>query len=55
MSINNHIDKLIEKNKHIKPVNQTAYHNGFLLLSETRALNELVNWFQISNPRLVPK
>jgi hypothetical protein len=43
MSINNHIDKLIEKNKHIKPVNQTAYHNGFLLLSETMALNELVS------------
>jgi len=43
MSINNHIDKLIEKNRHIKPVNQTAYHNAFLLLSETRALNELVS------------
>ena len=43
MSINNHIDKLIEKNKHIKPVNQTTYQNPYLLLSETRALNELVS------------
>ena len=43
MSINNNINLLIEKNKNIKPVNQTAYHNAFLLLSETRALNELIS------------
>ncbi len=42
MSLNNQIDKLIEKNKHLKPVNMTHYDNPFLLLSETRALNELV-------------
>lgn len=42
MSFNNQIDKLIEKNKHLKPVNMTHYDNPFLLLSETAALNELV-------------
>ena len=42
MSLNNQIDKLIEKNKRLKPVNMTHYDNPFLLLSETRALNELV-------------
>jgi hypothetical protein len=42
MSINNQIDKLIEKNKRLKAVNMTHYDNPFLLLSETVALNELV-------------
>jgi len=42
MSINNQIDELIEKNKHLKPVNMTHYDNPFLLLSETAALNELL-------------
>jgi hypothetical protein len=42
MSFNNQIDKLIEKNKHLKPVNMTHYDNPFLLLSETSALNELL-------------
>jgi hypothetical protein len=42
MSFNNQIDKLIEKNKHLKPVNMTHYDNPFLLLSEVRALNELI-------------
>jgi len=42
MSFNNQIDKLIEKNKHLKAVNMTHYDNPFLLKSETAALNELV-------------
>ena len=42
MTINDQIEALVFKNKNINPVNQTAYKNAFLLLSSTRALNELV-------------
>lgn len=42
MTINDQIGALVFKNKNINPVNQTAYKNAFLLLSSTRALNELV-------------
>lgn len=42
MTINDEIGALVLKNTRINPVNQTAYKNAFLLLSSTRALNELV-------------
>jgi hypothetical protein len=42
MTLNDEIGALVLKNTHINPVNQTAYKNAFLLLSSTRALNELV-------------
>jgi len=43
MTLNDQIDALVLKNKVIKPVNMTAFKNPFLLLSSTRALNELVS------------
>jgi hypothetical protein len=43
MTLNDQIDALVLKNKVIKPVNMTAFKNPFLLLSTTRALNELVS------------
>ncbi len=43
MTINDQIEALVFKNTRINPVNQTAYKNAFLLLSSTRALNELVS------------
>jgi len=42
MTLNDEIGALVLKNTRINPVNQTAYKNAFLLLSSTRALNELV-------------
>lgn len=43
MTLNDQIEALVLKNKVIKPVNMTAFKNPFLLLSTTRALNELVS------------
>jgi hypothetical protein len=43
MTLNDQIGALVLKNTRINPVNQTAYKNAFLLLSSTRALNELVS------------
>lgn len=43
MTLNDQIEALVLKNKVIKPVNMTAFKNPFLLLSSTRALNELVS------------
>ena len=43
MTLNDQIDALVLKNKVINPVNMTAFKNPFLLLSSTRALNELVS------------
>jgi hypothetical protein len=43
MTLNDQIGALVFKNTRINPVNQTAYKNAFLLLSSTRALNELVS------------
>tara|TARA_R110002126_G_scaffold211324_2_gene357875 strand:+ start:121 stop:783 length:663 start_codon:yes stop_codon:yes gene_type:complete len=43
MTLNDEIGALVLKNTRINPVNQTAYKNAFLLLSSTRALNELVS------------
>jgi hypothetical protein len=43
MTLNDEIEALVLKNTRINPVNQTAYKNAFLLLSSTRALNELVS------------
>jgi len=42
MSINNAIEALSIRNTEIKPVNMTEFNNPFLLLSSTKALNELV-------------
>ena len=42
MSINNQIEALSIRNTEIKPVNMTEFNNPFLLLSSTKALNELV-------------
>ena len=42
MSINNKIEALSIKNTMVKPVNMTEFNNPFLLLSSTKALNELV-------------
>ena len=42
MSINNQIEALSIKNTMVKPVNMTEFNNPFLLLSSTKALNELV-------------
>ena len=42
MTLNDQIEALVLKNKVIKPVNITTFKNPFLLLSSTRALNELV-------------
>ena len=43
MTINDSINALVYKNAHVPPVNQTQFNNPFLLLSSTRALNELVS------------
>lgn len=43
MTLNDQIEALVLKNKVIKPVNMTTFKNPFLLLSSTRALNELVS------------
>ena len=43
MTLNDQIEALVLKNAVIKPVNMTALKNPFLLLSSTRALNELVS------------
>lgn len=43
MTLNDQIDALVLKNAVIKPVNMTTFKNPFLLLSTTRALNELVS------------
>ena len=43
MTLNDQIDALVLKNKVINPVNMTTFKNPFLLLSTTRALNELVS------------
>ena len=43
MTINDSINALVYKNSHVPPVNQTQFNNPFLLLSSTRALNELVS------------
>ncbi len=42
MTINNQIEALSIKNTMVKPVNMTEFNNPFLLLSSTKALNELV-------------
>ena len=42
MSINNKIEALSIRNTATKPVNMTEFNNPFLLLSSTKALNELV-------------
>lgn len=42
MSINNQIEALSIRNTATKPVNMTEFNNPFLLLSSTKALNELV-------------
>lgn len=42
MTINNKIEALSIRNTEIKPVNMTEFNNPFLLLSSTKALNELV-------------
>ena len=43
MTINDAINALVYKNARVPPVNQTTFNNPFLLLSSTRALNELVS------------
>lgn len=43
MTLNDQIEALVLKNAVIKPVNMTTFKNPFLLLSTTRALNELVS------------
>ena len=43
MTLNDQIEALVLKNAVIKPVNMTTFKNPFLLLSSTRALNELVS------------
>ena len=43
MTINDSINALVYKNTLVPPVNQTTFNNPFLLLSSTRALNELVS------------
>ena len=43
MTLNDQIEALVLKNAVIKPVNMTSFKNPFLLLSTTRALNELVS------------
>ena len=43
MTLNDQIEALVLKNAVIKPVNMTTFENPFLLLSTTRALNELVS------------
>jgi len=43
MTINDSIHALVYKNSRVPPVNQTQFNNPFLLLSSTRALNELVS------------
>ena len=42
MTINNQIEALSIRNTMVKPVNMTEFNNPFLLLSSTKALNELV-------------
>jgi len=42
MTINNQIQALTIKNTMVKPVNMAEFNNPFLLLSSTKALNELV-------------
>ena len=42
MTINNQIEALSIKNTMVNPVNMTEFNNPFLLLSSTKALNELV-------------
>ena len=43
LNVNDQVEALILKNAVIKPVNITTFKNPFLLLSTTRALNELVS------------
>ena len=43
MTLNDSINALVYKNTLVPPVNQTTFNNPFLLLSSTRALNELVS------------